>query len=61
MTVPFILCALNNSDQRNHKPRIFNRGCHSCNRHCPYHGTLCLCTKHGFGNRERGAISNGVN
>ena len=48
MTVPFIFCAFNYSDQRNHKPRIFNSGGPRCERSCPYHGTLCLCAKHGL-------------
>ena len=55
------LLRVNYSDQRNNKPRIFNSGGTRCDRYCPYHGTLCLCAKHGFGDRQRGAISNGVN
>jgi hypothetical protein len=55
------LLRVNYSDQRNHKPRIFNSGGPRCDRYSPNHGTLCLCAKHGFGDRERGAIYNGVN
>ena len=55
------LLRFNYRDQRNNKPRIFNSGGTRCDRYCPYHGTLCLCAKHGFGDRQRGAISNGVN
>src|SRR6185295_19666553 len=49
------------SDQRNHQPRIFNSGCPRCDRYCPYYGTLRMCAKHGFDDRERGAISIGLN
>jgi hypothetical protein len=52
---------VNYSDQRNHKPRIFHNGGPRCDRHCPYHGTLYLCEKRGFSDRERGTISIGVN
>src|SRR5260370_42149130 len=55
------LLRVNYGDQRNHKPRIFNSGGPSGEPCCPHHGTLCLCAKHGFGDRERGAISNRVN
>src|ERR1700687_3408924 len=48
------------SDQRDHKLRVFNSGGSGCDRHCPYDGTLCLCEKRGFDDRERGTISNGV-
>src|SRR4029079_16917640 len=49
------------SDQRNHQPRIFISGCPRCDRYCPYYGPLPMCGKHGFDERERGAISIGIN
>jgi hypothetical protein len=61
MTVPFIFCASITAISAIISLGFFNSGGIRCDRYSPNHGTLCLCAKHGFGDRERGAIYNGVN
>ena len=61
MTVPFIFCASITAISAIISLGFSIAAALGATGYCPYHGTLCLCAKHGFGDRERGAISNGVN
>jgi hypothetical protein len=58
MTVPFILCALITAISA---IISFGFSIAAAIAATDTARTICLCTKHGFGNRERGTISNGVN
>jgi len=61
MTAPFILCALVTAISAIISLGFSISGCPRCDRYCPYYGTLRMCAKHGFDDRERGAISIGIN
>jgi hypothetical protein len=60
MTLPFTVCASVTAISAIIQSWIFYIGGAGYDGHCSYHGTLCLCEKHGLNDRKRGPNLNGV-